>query len=90
MEKLVLSQVIESVTIEFTRYYGEDPQVFYRYELENVMITSYWSTGNSGAYPVDTFTMNFETIKVTYTEYDEYGTPLGAVEWQYDIGTGEA
>jgi len=90
MEKLALGQIIESVTIEFTRYYGEVPQVFYKYELENVMITSYLSTGAMGEYPIDTFTMNFETIKVTYTEYDEYGTPQGNVEWQYDVEYGEA
>lgn len=89
MEKLARGQIVESVTIEFTRYYGEVPQVFYKYELENVMITSYRSTGVMGSYPMDTFTMNFETIKVTYTEYDEYGSPQGNVEWEYDVETGE-
>jgi len=90
MEKVARGQVIELVTIEFTRYYDEVSQIFYKYELENVMITSFQSTGVQGAYPIDTFTLNFETIKVTYTEYDEYGATQGNVEWEWDVETGEA
>ena len=90
MDKLARGQVIDTVTIEFSRYIADGNKVFYKYELENVLITSYQSSASIEDYPEDTLTLNFEEIKVTYTEYDDDGTSMGNVEWEWKVETGGA
>ena len=90
MDKLAHGQVIDTVTIEFSRYIADGNKVFYKYELENVMVTSYQSSASIEDYTEDTLTLNFEEIKVTYTEYDDDGTSMGNVEWEWKVETGGA
>jgi hypothetical protein len=39
---------------------------------------------------MDTLTLNFEEITVTYTEFDPEGAPTGDIVWNYEIEEGEA
>jgi type VI secretion system secreted protein Hcp len=89
MEAAAKGTVITTVTIEAGQEYDGDLQIFYRYELENVMVTSYQSTVGATEVPTDTLTLNFEEITVTYTEYDDMGKSKGNVEWSYKIELGE-
>jgi type VI secretion system secreted protein Hcp len=86
MEALTSGKVIGEVIIEVTAATG-DKSTFYRYELTNVHITSYQSGGeSSGVTPGDVFSLNFEEIKVIYTQFDESGLPKGNIEWTWSVG----
>ena len=89
-EKCLKGQVIPKLEIEVTSTYGGYRATYYRYELKNVIITSYNVESGSGEdRPTDTFTVNYEEIKNTYTEYDEEGSSKGNVEWEFKLVTNE-
>ena len=77
-------QVIGEVIIEVAKGTG-DKEVFYRYELTNVLVTSYQSGGEASSIrPGDVISLNFEEIKVTYTDFDEStGKMKGTIEWTW-------
>ena len=89
MEAVARGTVISSVEIVFTKYVSDSIVEYYGYELENVIVTSYQSTGTVGEIPLDTLTLSYEEITVTYTEYSDTGKPLGNVEWYWNVETGE-
>jgi len=63
---------------------------YYKYELENVMVTSFYSSGSTEeCVPVETVTFNFEEITVTYTETDSEGKSKGNVEFNWRVEEGE-
>ena len=84
-EAIANGEVIPKVEIHFTRTVGEENVVYYAYELKNVLVTSYSFQGFSEDVPVDEFTLNYEEIKVTYTEQDEKGSLKGIIEWIYSL-----
>jgi len=92
LEKLLMGEVIPKLEIELTANYGGSRATYLKYELTNVMITSFQM--NAIGYdetipPTVVIGNNFETIKVTYTEFDEAGSSRGNVETEYRVGTGE-
>ena len=64
---------------------------YYAYELKNVMVTSYSISGAGQAeeVPMEDFSLNFEEIKVTYTECDREGKTKGNVEYSWKVEEGE-
>jgi len=64
---------------------------YYGYELKNVLVTSYdiSGSGQSEDVPTETFSLNFEEIKVTYTETDREGKTKGKVEYSWKVEEGE-
>ena len=67
---------------------GEHPVEYLVLELSHVMITSI-STGGSGGEDrlTENVTLNFATVKTTYTPQNERGEPEGDVEFGWDIET---
>lgn len=67
-------------------------QTYYRYELKNVLVTSYDISGSGQAeeVPMESFSLNFEEIKVTYTETDSKGKKKGNVEYSWKVEEGES
>lgn len=91
MEKCANAQVIPDMVIEFCREIDTSLQTVYRYELSNVLITSFYCTGEAGTYaPVEEFSLNYEEITVIYTEYDETGKSKGNVEFTWKVEEAEA
>ena len=94
-EKCLKGELIDELEVElFKTFETEDgliPKRYLRYELKNVMVTSYNISGNveSGVYPTVTVANSFEEITVTYTEYDEDGASKGNIEFTYDVEMGE-
>ncbi len=91
-EKLARGQVIPKVEIEVTATYGGARETYFRYELKNVVITSFDmnASGNDEAGPpTENVSLNFEEIKITYTEFDDTGSNKGNVEFTYNVETGE-
>jgi type VI secretion system secreted protein Hcp len=65
-------------------------ETYYKYELKNVMVTNYSVSGGSQDKPHEQFSLNFEEVKVTYTEMDEKGTKKGDVAYGWKVEEGEA
>jgi type VI secretion system Hcp family effector len=91
-EKCLKGEVIPKLELELTASYGGARATYLRYELQNVMVTSFQSnaSGNDEAGPPTVVIgNNFEEIKVTYTEYDDTGSSQGNVETEFKVGKGE-
>ena len=89
-EALIMGKVIPKVEIHLTSSSNGMSQTYYSYELKNVMITSYNISGQSDVgLPMDEFSLSYEEIKVTYTEYDSNGRKKGNVEYTWKVEKGE-
>ena len=84
-ESIAMGKVFPKVDIHLTSSAG----TYYTYELKNVMVTSYSINGGADDRPTEEVSINFEEIKVTYTEYDPEGKSKGKVEytWKVEEGT---
>ncbi len=92
LDKCLKGEVIPKLEIELTSTYGGARATYLKYELVNVMITSYQTnaSGNDDAGPPTVVIgNNFEEIKVTYTEYDDTGSSQGNVETTFKVEKGE-
>jgi type VI secretion system secreted protein Hcp len=92
-ESVCKGKVYPKVEIDMTASYTDAGRVtYYRYELKNVLVTSYNVSGSGQAedVPMEDFTLNFEEIKVTYTENDNTGKKKGNVEYGWKVEEGEA
>ncbi len=90
-ESVCNGKVYPKVEIEMTASYTDDARVtYYRYELKNVLVTSYnvSGSGQSQDVPSEDFSLNFEEIKVTYTENDNAGKKKGNVEYSWKVEEG--
>jgi type VI secretion system secreted protein Hcp len=91
-EKCLTGEVIKKLEIELTSTYGGARATYLKYELKNVMVTSYQTnaSGNDAAGPPTVvIANNFEEVKVTYTEYDDEGSKKGNVETTFKVEKGE-
>lgn len=88
LEKCLRGEVVPKLEIELTATYGGARATYLKYELKNVMVTSYQTnaSGNDEAGPPTVVVgNNFEEIKVTYTEYDDAGSSKGSVETEHKV-----
>ena len=92
-EAVCKGKVFPKVEIELTASYTDAGRVtYYRYELKNVLVTSYNVSGaaQSEEVPAEDFSLNFEEIKVTYTENDNAGKKKGNIEYSWKVEEGES
>jgi len=90
LEKCVKGEVIPKLELELTASYGETAETYLRYEMKNVSCSLYEVSGSADeGPPTVTIANNFEEIKVTYTEYNDEGTPMGNVETEFKVEKGE-
>jgi type VI secretion system secreted protein Hcp len=91
-ESVCKGKVFPKVEIHLTASYTDAGRVpYFKYDLKNVLVTSYNVSGSaqSEAVPTEDFALNFEEIKVTYTEADSKGKSKGNVEYQWKVEEGE-
>lgn len=91
-EAVCKGKVFPKVEIHLTASYTDAKRVtYYAYELKNVLVTSYNINGGgqSEDVPVEDFSLNFEEIKVTYTETSGKGKKKGNVEYFWKVEEGE-
>ncbi len=88
-EAIASGKVFPSVEFELAADYGGSRATYLKYELKNVMVTSYSISGSADGVPTEQLSLNFEEIKVTYTEFDSSGASKGNVEttWKVEEGT---
>ena len=90
-EAVCNGKVFPKVEIHLTASYTDAGRVtYYAYELKNVQIVSYdiGGSGQSEQVPTETMSLNFEEIKVTYTETDSKGKKKGNVEYSWKVEEG--
>jgi len=81
-EAICTGKVFPKVEFELANSSG----IYLKYELKNVMISSYSVSGESGR-PIEQFSINFEEIKVTYTE-QVADKSSGKVEYSWKVEEG--
>ena len=92
-EAVLTGKVFPKVELDLTALFGDTERlVYYTYELENARVTSYniSGSGQGDDRPTETFSLNFEEIKVTYTEYDSDGNVKGSVEYTWNVEEGQS
>lgn len=92
-EAVCKGKVFPKVEIEVTASITDSGRVtYYKYELKNVSVTSYSVSGGgqSEDKPTEDLSLNFEEIKVTYTENDREGKKKGNIEYGWKVEEGEA
>lgn len=92
-EGLLKGKVFPKVEIDVTAPFSDaGKQTYYRYELKNVLVSSYSisGTGENKSVPTEEFSLNFEEIKVTYTEMTKAGKSKGNVEYTWKVEEGRA
>lgn len=91
-ERVCNGKVFPKVEIHLTASYTDTGRVtYYAYELKNVQVVNYsiGGAGQSDEVPMEEISLNFEEIKVTYTEHDNAGKKKGNVEYQWKVEEGE-
>ncbi|MEZ6117683.1 MAG: type VI secretion system tube protein Hcp [Pirellulaceae bacterium] len=92
-EAICKGKVFPKVEIHLTGSTSDSGRTtYYAYELKNVLVSSYniGGSGQSEQVPVEDFSLNFEEIKVTYTEFDSKGSKKGNVEYSWKVEEGKA
>ena len=91
-EAVCKGKVFPKVMIDLTASYADVGRLtYYTYELKNVLVTSYkiHGSGRPKGVPVEEFALNFEEIKVTYTEISSKGKKKGGIEYGWIVEKGE-
>lgn len=89
-EAMLNGKVFPKVEIHFTASYTDTGRATYMaYELKNVLVTSVQVSGGGQGVPTESLSLNYEEIKVTYTECDSKGKKKGNVEYSWKVEEGE-
>ena len=78
----------DSVEIDICKTtHGKKLQCYLQFELVNVRIASYSISGSTEGkqIPTENVSLNFDKIKVTYTEFDKKGKKKGTVEYGWNV-----
>jgi type VI secretion system secreted protein Hcp len=92
-EAVCKGKVFPKVEIHLTASYTDAGRVtYYAYELKNVQVVNYsiGGSGQSDSVHAEQMSLNFEEIKVTYTETDAAGKKKGNVEYEWKVEEGES
>ena len=92
-ESICKGKVYPKVEIDVTASYTDAGRLtYYRYEMKNVLVTSYniGGAGQAEDVPMEDFSLNYEEIKVTYTEHDNAGKTKGNVAYSWKVEEGES
>lgn len=89
MEGIATGRVFPSVKVHLTRATSAGPVTYLEYELTNVIVTSWSTSGDADDRPTEEVSLNFEEVKMIYSEYDDAGRLKGKVEatWRVEEGT---
>jgi len=91
LEAIANGRHIENVILELdsSSSNSTNSQPYLRYELKNVLITSYSTHAAGDGIPIEEISMNFEEIKVEYAQYDETGGKAGVFEFLWNFFKGK-
>jgi len=85
-EAVCTGRVFPKVDIHVARPLSGRTQVYYTYELRNVIVSSYHISGSTQEeVPTESVSLNFEQIKVAYTKFDAAGKAQSTVEYSWNV-----
>jgi type VI secretion system secreted protein Hcp len=65
---------------------GKEKTEYLKYVLTDVVVSNYQASGSDGSgLPVESFSLNFATIQISYTVTDQTGAPKGAKMAGWDV-----
>ena len=89
MEAVASGRHIPTVVLEIERGPGGEERFPYlKYELKNVLVTSYsvgWNSSQADSVPTEEMSLNFEEIKVTYVEQEPDGSRGGVFSFFWNF-----
>ena len=90
-DSLVIPDPLVEIDICRTTH-GKELQCYLRFELQRVRVTSYSISGSTEGdqVPTENFSLTFQEIKVTYTEFDDKGKKGGNIEYTWKVEEGES
>jgi len=75
----------------YVRRAGENPQVYLKYELTEVFISSYSTSGHEGGgLAQESLSLNFSKVEVTYTPQNADGSPGAKNTKTFDVKANKA
>jgi len=77
-------KALPTVTISFVRDDGEEGFNYLKYELSDVLISSY-SVSSGGETPSESVSLNFAKIKAVYKKLGSDHSDSGENEYEYDL-----
>jgi len=85
-------QHLPKVELTLCRAAGDKPIEYMKYELEDVVISSYHpaGTGSGDDLPMESIGLTYGKMKMTYTASDTTGKAQGKMSASYDRRTGKA
>ena len=92
-ESVATGRVYPLVVMEMTARTDAGERTYYKYELKNVLVTSYQiGSDNPDLLPMESFSLNFEEIKVTYTglEFGGGEKPDPGTEYSWKVEEGKS
>jgi type VI secretion system secreted protein Hcp len=69
---------------------GEHPHAYLIYKMENVMLSHYGVKGNGGDIAMETLSLNFSTIEMTYVPQKPDGTAGAKIVKKHDISANKS
>jgi type VI secretion system secreted protein Hcp len=90
-EAVCKGKIFEKVVISFVSdAEGASKAPYLVYEMKDVMVSSYSCSAGSSDVPHEDFALNFEEIRVVYTEVDAKGTKKGNIEYSWKVEEGKS
>ena len=85
-KKVMSGKHFDKATLVMRKATGDDPVEYLKFEMEKVFITG-WnpSGGGGGEHGLESLSMSFEKVKVTYTGQNSDGSPADPIEVGWDI-----
>jgi len=78
---------VPKVTISICKPIGGKQTKYLVHELKNVLVTGYHTDADSGGsdnYPIETITLDYDHVAVTYTQVAQDGTSKGNTAFKWD------
>ena len=87
MQAALSGTVIPTIEFEVSRPGAREGEPYLKYELKEVLITSYRTSGSTSgdAIPMESIALNFSEIRVVYTEQRPDGSAAGTVEAGWNV-----
>ncbi len=90
-KELIKGKTFKTVEIDMTTdTAGSGRESYFKYKLENVIVTSYSVSGSPGSRPHESFSLNFTKIEATYQEVKEDGAKGASVPYTWDSQAAKA
>lgn len=76
----------KKATLSITKGTGDNRLLYLKYEMENVLVSSFLMSGHGGNIPNEQFSLDFAKVTLTYTPQEATGGGAGDVVASYDFG----